>query len=246
MPPSPALITARAVTRRFESAAGDFATVLEGIDLDVAEGDYLALTGPSGSGKTTLLSCLSGLDQPSSGSVRIGDDDLSALDDKALAHIRRTTLGFVFQRTDLLDELAVIDNILLPAVRRRGRVAADTLADTAQLMDRLGIGHLGTRAPHELSGGQRQRVGICRALVNRPPILIADEPTGALHREATDDVLDVFDELNASGMTIIVVTHDDVVAQRARSRRHLVDGRMVDAVHLTDGPKPHDMLTSSH
>jgi putative ABC transport system ATP-binding protein len=223
------LIQARAVTRRFESAAGDFATVLDRIDLDVAAGDYLALTGPSGSGKTTLLSCLSGLDQPSSGSVRIGDDDLGALDDKALAHLRRTTLGFVFQRTDLLDELVVIDNILLPAVRRRGRVSAEILADTAQLMDRLGIGHLGARAPHELSGGQRQRVGICRALVNRPPILIADEPTGALHRESTDDVLDVFDELNASGTTIVVVTHDPEVARRARSRRHLVDGRMVDA-----------------
>ncbi|MCI1017218.1 ABC transporter ATP-binding protein [Microbacterium sp. C5A9] len=230
MHPSSSLITARAVTRRFESAAGDFTTVLDAIDLDVIAGDYLALTGPSGSGKTTLLSCLSGLDRPSSGSVHIGGDDLSALDDRALAHVRRTTLGFVFQRTDLLDELSVIDNILLPAVRRRGRVSTETLAATAQLMDRLGIGQLGTRAPHELSGGQRQRVGICRALVNRPPILIADEPTGALHREATDDVLDVFDQLNASGMTIIVVTHDPVVARRARSRRHLVDGRMIDAV----------------
>ncbi|MBP5803709.1 ATP-binding cassette domain-containing protein [Microbacterium maritypicum] len=222
------LIAAHTVTRRFDSATGDLVTVLDGIDLDIVEGDYLALTGPSGSGKTTLLSCLSGLDQPSSGSVHIRDDDLAALDDKALAHIRRTTLGFVFQRTDLLDELVVIDNILLPAIRRSGRVSADTLASTVELMDRLGIGKLGGRAPHELSGGQRQRVGICRALVNRPPILIADEPTGALHRESTEDVLDVFDELNASGMTIVVVTHDPVVARRARSRRHLVDGRMVD------------------
>lgn len=224
---SSSLIAARAVTRRFESATGEFATVLDGIDIDIAEGDYLALTGPSGSGKTTLLSCLSGLDQPSSGSVRIGDDDLAGLDDRALAHIRRTTLGFVFQRTDLLDELTVLDNILLPAARRRGRLPAEILVQTAQLMDRLGIGELGSRAPHEISGGQRQRVGICRALVNRPPILIADEPTGALHRESTEDVLDLFDELNASGTTIIVVTHDPVVAARARSRRHLIDGRMV-------------------
>lgn len=224
---SSSLIAARAVTRRFESATGEFATVLDGIDIDIAEGDYLALTGPSGSGKTTLLSCLSGLDQPSSGSVRIGDDDLAGLDDRALAHIRRTTLGFVFQRTDLLDELTVLDNILLPAARRRGRLPAEILVQTAQLMDRLGIGELGSRAPHEISGGQRQRVGICRALVNRPPILVADEPTGALHRESTEDVLDLFDELNASGTTIIVVTHDPVVAARARSRRHLIDGRMV-------------------
>ncbi|MER7447307.1 ABC transporter ATP-binding protein [Microbacterium sp. NPDC097977] len=219
---------ARAVTRRFESTAGDVSTVLSGIDIDIAAGDYLALTGPSGSGKTTLLSCLSGLDQPSSGSVRIGEDDLATLDDRALAHLRRTTLGFVFQHTDLLDELTVLDNILLPAVRRRGRVSAETLEHTAQLMDRLGIGDLGARAAHEISGGQRQRVGICRALVNRPPILIADEPTGALHREATEDVLDLFDDLNASGTTIIVVTHDPMVSGRARSRRHLIDGRMVD------------------
>ncbi|MDF2558618.1 MAG: transporter ATP-binding protein [Microbacterium sp.] len=224
---SSSLIAARAVTRRFESATGEFATVLDGIDIDIAEGDYLALTGPSGSGKTTLLSCLSGLDQPSSGSVRIGDDDLAGLDDRALAHIRRTTLGFVFQRTDLLDELTVLDNILLPAARRRGRPPAEILVQTAQLMDRLGIGELGSRAPHEISGGQRQRVGICRGLVNRPPVLIADEPTGALHQESTEDVLDLFDELNASGTTIIVVTHDPVVAARARSRRHLIDGRMV-------------------
>ncbi|MBP3976389.1 ABC transporter ATP-binding protein [Microbacterium sp. BLY] len=228
MTPASPLLSARAVTRVFESPGGETATVLADIDLDLADGDHLALTGPSGSGKSTLLACLTGLDHPTSGTVRIAGTDLATLGDAALARLRRETLGFVFQRTDLLEELTVTDNILLPALRRRGRVPAETRAHVARTVERLGIGHLGARAPHELSGGQRQRVGICRALVNRPAILVADEPTGALHREAADDVLDLFDELNAEGTTILVVTHDPAVAARAGRRRHLVDGRFVD------------------
>lgn len=223
------LIDARGVTRRFPATGDDGTTVLDGVDLAIDEGDYVALTGPSGSGKTTLLSCLSGLDHPTSGSVRLAGTDLATLDDRRLARTRRTTLGFVFQRTDLLDELLVRDNILLPAHRRRGRIPAETIAHTARLMERLGIGHLGGRRTHELSGGQRQRVGICRALVNRPRILFADEPTGALHSESVEEVLAVFDELNAEGTTLVVVTHDPAVARRARTRCHLVDGRIVDA-----------------
>lgn len=220
------LIQGRGITRRFPTVTGDDTPVLDGIDIDVAPGDYVALTGPSGSGKTTLLSCLSGLDRPSEGTVRIAGTDLADLDDRQLADVRSSTLGFVFQRSDFLDELLVIDNILLPAHRRRGRIASGTIARTEQLMHRLGIGDLGARRPHELSGGQRQRAGICRALVNEPRILFADEPTGALHSESVAEVLDLFDELNASGLTIVVVTHDDAVAQRARTHVHLADGRI--------------------
>lgn len=232
MTPPPLLLDARDVVRRFAADAGD-ATVLDGIDLEIAEGDYVALTGPSGSGKTTLLSCLSGLDQPSSGTIRFAGEDLSLLDDRRLAHLRRTTVGFVFQRTDLLDELLVLDNILLPAHGRRGRIPADVRTHTVRLMERLDIAHLAGRRPHELSGGQRQRVGICRALVNRPRILFADEPTGALHSDSVREVLSVFDDLNAAGTTLVVVTHDPVVARRARRRCHLVDGRLVPSPELT-------------
>ena len=221
------LIEARGVSRRFTTARGESTTVLDDVTLDVDRGDYVALTGPSGSGKSTLLSCLTGLDQASSGSVRLLGRDLAALDDRALAGLRREALGFVFQRTDLLDELDVRDNVLLPAYRAHGRVSTETAARVARLMDRLDIADLARRRPSELSGGQRQRVGICRALVNEPELLVADEPTGALHRESVDVVLDLFDELHAAGTTILVVTHDPVVAGRARTRHHLVDGRML-------------------
>lgn len=223
--PSP-VIEARRLTRRFAHDRGSASTVLDGVDLTVSAGDYVALTGASGSGKTTLLSCLSGLDRPSEGSVRVLGAELEALDDRALARLRRASLGFVFQHTDLLDELAVMDNVLLPAYRLHRRVPKRTVESVVELMRRLGIDHLASRRPSQLSGGQRQRVGICRALVNRPRILFADEPTGALHSEAVGTVLEVFDELNAAGTTIITVTHDPVVAERATSRRTLVDGRL--------------------
>lgn len=224
------IIHANDLVRRFSPTRGEVTTVLDGIDLDIYEGDYIALVGPSGSGKTTLLSCLSGLDRPSEGTVMVDGTELASLDDRALSRLRRDTQGFVFQRTDLLDELLVLDNILLPAYRRRGRIPKETLATAARLMRRLDIAHLADHRPAELSGGQRQRVGICRALINEPRVLFADEPTGALHTEAVDAVLELFDELSESGTTIVVVTHDPRVSQRARILYRLVDGRMSQAI----------------
>ena len=223
------LLRARGVGRRFASAHGEPAVVLSDVDLDVAAGSFVALTGPSGSGKSTLLRCLSALDRPDRGSVEFDGVDLARSDDRRLSALRRARMGFVFQHAELLDELTVVENVLLPALERRGTAGARTRRRAEQLLDRLGVAGVRDGLPAGLSGGQRQRVGICRALVNEPDVLFADEPTGALHREAATDVVELFAELNRGGTTVVLVTHDPEVASHASVQHRLVDGRRTDA-----------------
>jgi putative ABC transport system ATP-binding protein len=225
-------ISVRGLGHRYRTADGPL-TVLDGLDLDVEAGGYVALTGPSGSGKSTLLSLLGGLERPQSGSVMVGDVDLSRLAGDELAAYRRSTVGFVFQHFGLLDTLTAAENIelaLLLAGVRRGDRRARALA----LLDAVGLGARTTHRPLELSGGERQRVAIARALANRPKLLLADEPTGNLDEDAAVQVIALLETLPAShDCTLVVVTHNRALAARARRRLTLQDGHVLsEAVPL--------------
>lgn len=199
---------------------------LRGVSLEIAAGDFVAIMGPSGSGKSTLLHLIGGLDRPTSGSVNVGGHMLSTMDETKLARFRRMHIGFVFQFFNLVDNLTVQANVELPALLASGdRRAARRRA--GELLARLGIADQARKHPWELSGGQQQRVAIARALMNRPLLLLADEPTGNLDRAAGQEVMQILAECNRDGQTILVVTHDPLVAAYAGYVLFLQDGQLV-------------------
>ncbi|MFC9590214.1 ABC transporter ATP-binding protein [Streptomyces sp. NPDC056944] len=220
--PSDPLIDLSGVGRTYD----DGPAALAGLDLRVARGEALAVLGPSGSGKSTLLNLLAGLDRPSTGRVTVDGLRVDALSETASARYRRARVGMVFQFFNLLDDLTVLDNVLLPAQlagTARGRAAARA----AELLERLGVARHARVRPGRLSGGERQRVAVARALMNRPPLLLADEPTGALDTASGADVRDLLRDLNAEGQTIVLVTHDLALAEACATRTiELVDGRI--------------------
>ncbi len=198
---------------------------LDDLSLTVQQGDYLAVMGASGSGKSTAMNILGCLDRPSSGSYRLNGTDVDSLDDDELADLRNQQLGFVFQQFHLLPQLSAIDNVMLPMIyarvpkeeRRRRALAA---------LDRVGLSHRLENKPNQLSGGQQQRVALARAIINEPAMLLADEPTGALDSHTTEEVLSLFGDLNAQGITILLVTHETEVGARADRVVHFRDGRI--------------------
>ncbi|MEQ1860482.1 MAG: ABC transporter permease [Chthoniobacteraceae bacterium] len=200
--------------------------VLKGIDLEVPEGDYVAIMGPSGSGKSTLLNILGCLDRPSSGQFYLAGEDVAQLDDDQLAAIRATHLGFVFQSYNLIPQLTVHENIEVPLFYQ-GHVAAEDRARCGELAGLVGLGDRIDHRPQQLSGGQQQRAGIARSLINNPRYILADEPTGNLDSVTTQEILTLLDRLNAEGKTIVLVTHEDEVAQHARRVVRLRDGMIV-------------------
>jgi putative ABC transport system ATP-binding protein len=199
---------------------------LDGVDLEVAAGDYLAIMGPSGSGKSTLMNLVGCLDTPTSGEYVLNGQPVSGLDDAELAHIRNREIGFVFQTFNLLSRATALANVELPLVyarmpsARRRRLATEAL-------EKVGLGDRIKHQPNELSGGQRQRVAVARALVNEPSILLADEPTGNLDSRTSEEIMTLFDDLNRSGNTIVLVTHEEDIAARAHRVVRLLDGRVV-------------------
>lgn len=200
---------------------------LRGVSLGVAPRDYLAITGPSGSGKSTLLQLIGGLDRPTSGTVALMGTDLAGLTDRALTRLRLTKIGFVFQRFHLLPVLTALENIELP-MAEAGRPRTDRVRRSRELLDYVGLSHRADHRATELSGGEMQRVAIARALANEPALILADEPTGELDQATGAQILDLFDRLHADGVTIVVITHDDRLADRARRRVRMVDGHVVD------------------
>jgi putative ABC transport system ATP-binding protein len=198
---------------------------LRDVDLEVHDGDFLAIVGPSGSGKSTLMNVLGCLDRPSSGTYRLTGANVAELDDDALARLRNRTIGFVFQSFNLLARTSALENVAMPLLYA-GVSRADRNARAREALERLGLGDRMDHQPSELSGGQQQRVAIARALVTKPAILLADEPTGNLDSKSGADVLALLHELNSAGTTVVLITHDTDVAVQAKRSVHVKDGRL--------------------
>jgi len=198
---------------------------LRSVDLQVKQGEYIAIMGPSGSGKSTLLNVLGCLDRPTSGQYFLGDRDVSKLDDDALSLIRGARIGFVFQSYNLIAQLNVIENIEIPMFYQ-GLLENQSYRRAGELAEMVGLGDRLGHRPAELSGGQQQRVAIARSLANDPLIILADEPTGNLDSQSGVEILNIMDQMCHQGKTIIVVTHEESVAERAQRVIHLLDGRI--------------------
>jgi putative ABC transport system ATP-binding protein len=218
-----ALVQLDNVTKRYDSGAPAVADV----SLAVAPGEAVAIMGPSGSGKSTLLNLIAGMDRPTSGSVRVGDQSVEKLSETGVARFRRRQVGMIFQFFNLLDDMTVMDNVLLPAQLAGVRSGA-ARKRAEELLVTLRIAHRRDAYPARLSGGERQRVAIARALVNRPAVLLADEPTGAVDTATGEEIGELLLDLNSSGQTLILVTHNPDLADRYTHRViGLADGRLV-------------------
>lgn len=212
--------------------AYDATAALDGVSLQIRRGEAVAVMGPSGCGKSTLLNMVAGLDRPTSGSVLVHGEDLGQLDEKGLALFRRRRIGIIFQFFNLLDDLSALDNVAL-AAQLTGTAAAQARRRALELLGELGIADRKDAYPGVLCGGERQRVAVARALMNRPAVLLADEPTGALDSRSGEQVMDLLIDLNQIGQTLLLVTHDEHLATRCASRLvALSDGKVVREVSL--------------
>jgi len=197
--------------------------VLKGIDLDIEKGDYVALMGPSGSGKSTLMNLLGCLDTPTSGSYLLNGKDVSSMSDDQLAEIRNNEIGFVFQTFNLLPRTTALENVALPMIYAGASKKVRT-ARAEEVLTDVGLADRMDHKPNQLSGGQRQRVAVGRALVNRPSIILADEPTGNLDSKTSEEIMKLIDDIHKAGNTVILVTHEEEIAERAHRVIRLRDG----------------------
>jgi len=228
-----AVLQARGVRKEYGKGEG-LVRAVDGVDLEVDPGETVAVMGPSGCGKSTLLHLLGGLDRPSGGELWLAGRRIDQIGEKALARMRRTAVGFVFQAFHLMEELTAVENVELPALLA-GRSPRAARRRAANLLERVGLADRASFLPSALSGGQRQRVAIARALSNEPLVLLADEPTGNLDSAATVDVLRLFDSLHEAGQTLVIVTHDARIAATANRLISMRDGAFVDETRLTGG-----------
>jgi putative ABC transport system ATP-binding protein len=227
------LLRARGLRKEYGKGEG-LVRAVDSVDLDIAAGETVAVMGPSGCGKSTLLHLLGGLDRPSGGEVWLNGRRIDGIGEKALARMRRTAVGFVFQAFHLMEELTAIENVELPALLA-GRSPRAARRRAAELLDQVGLAGRARFLPSALSGGQRQRVAVARALSNEPLVVLADEPTGNLDSAATMDVLQLFESLHESGQTLVVVTHDARIAATADRMISMRDGAFVDETRLSRG-----------
>jgi len=220
------VVTTRDLRKNYE-AEGAPVRALRGVDVEIKEGEFVAVMGPSGCGKSTLLNLIAGLDTPTDGEIAVADESLVGKDENQLAKMRRKHIGIVFQFFNLLEGMSVLENVTLPAViAGMPRKQAETRA--RDLLDLLGLADKAKNAPGVLSGGQRQRLAIARALANKPTLVLADEPTGALDSAGGVEVMELFRRLHADGQTILLVTHDEKVAAHADRVVKMRDGKVED------------------
>jgi ABC-type lipoprotein export system ATPase subunit len=228
-------VMVRARSLRKEYGSGEsLVRAVDEVDLEVPRGETLAVMGPSGCGKSTLLHLLGGLDRPTGGELWLNGRRVDGLSERALAQLRRHEVGFVFQAYHLMDELTAQENVELPALLA-GRTAKASRRRAEQLLEQVGLVDRAKHLPSSLSGGQRQRVAIARALANEPQLVLADEPTGNLDSAATLEVLRLFEALHATGLTFVIVTHDERIAATADRLISMRDGAFVDETRLTGG-----------
>jgi putative ABC transport system ATP-binding protein len=224
-----AVIEIEGLYKDYDTPAGIF-PVLKNVNLTIDEGDYVAIMGPSGSGKSTFMNILGCLDRPTRGEYRLGNQSVQSLNSNELAKLRNQTIGFVFQGFNLLARSSLLDNVSLPLV-----YASDSkslrVEKSKKLLEKVGLGQYVNSKPNQISGGQQQRVAIARALVNKPTIILADEPTGNLDSKTSEEIMALFDSLNKEGTTIIIVTHEADIAEHASRQVRFLDGKIVEDTH---------------
>lgn len=223
---SDSVIDIRALHKAYTTVAGDF-PVLKDVNLRIDAGEYAAIMGPSGSGKSTLMNILGCLDKPTGGDYVLDGRSVAAMNRDELARLRNHTIGFVFQGFNLLPRMSLLDNVALPLIYAGMKHRAERQARAHELLAKVGLESKAHSLPSQISGGQQQRVAIARALVNRPRLLLADEPTGNLDSHTSEEIMALFDELNREGITIVLVTHELDIADHAKRQVRFFDGRIV-------------------
>lgn len=208
--------------------------VLSHVEMDLYEGEFTVIMGASGSGKSTLLYALSGMDRATAGSVIYGGSDLVKMKEKELAKLRYTDFGFIFQQMHLVSNLTLFENVAVPGYLNKEKSANEVKKYTDELLEKMSVFHIKTHLPSQVSGGEQQRCAVARAVINSPKLLFADEPTGALNRKNTTDVLDLLTELNREGQSVLMVTHDMRAALRGNRILYLEDGKIVGELTLPD------------
>jgi putative ABC transport system ATP-binding protein len=220
------VIEIQGLYKDYDTAAGVF-PVLKDVNLTIDDGDYLAIMGPSGSGKSTFMNILGCLDRPTKGEYMLDGHSVKSLSSNELAKLRNKTIGFVFQGFNLLARSTLVENVSLPLVYAEDQKELRTKI-AKNILERMGLGNYFDSKPSQISGGQQQRVAIARALVNQPRIILADEPTGNLDSKMSDEIMKIFDELNQIGNTIIIVTHENDIAEHASRQVRFLDGKIVE------------------
>ena len=238
------LLESKQLQKRYLLGKNNEQHVLKDVNLQIERGEFVSVMGPSGSGKSTLLYNISGMDRMTSGSVIFNNQELSALSEKELSNVRLNSMGFIFQHIHLLKNLSVFDNIILTAYLARNADQKTINQRAVELMEKTGISGIAEHDITQASGGQLQRVGICRALINAPDILFGDEPTGALNSKSSAEIMALLGEINRSGTTILLVTHDVKVAAKTERVLFMMDGRIVAEKRMGKYDETHDDIKS--
>lgn len=226
------ILSAKGLCKSFAHNGGQV-HILSGMDLDIYQGDFTVIMGASGSGKSTLLYALSGMDRATAGTVIYQGNDLVKMSEKQLTALRRSDFGFIFQQMHLVSNLTLRENITVPGYLNRKRTAAETDQRADELLEQMGLSHIRDHLPAQCSGGEQQRCAVARAIIHEPELLFADEPTGALNKRNTTEVLDLLTALNAAGQSILMVTHDARAALRASRIIYISDGKVVSELTLS-------------